>query len=129
MKYIYLILGVLSLNSCMNQIDYMVKDHPKKGSQHFYMVTAWGGQHATESSAGTRWTGNLENSFQVAAQSIVTGYGTYAWKVARLGELANEQFLQGQITLRQKQEFDFLLGQIHSEADLLKFMAGISATQ
>lgn len=97
-------------------------------AKHFYMFNALGGTHAAESSAGTRYTGNLENSFMVAAQAVVSVHAATAWKVTRLSELANEKFQMGQITLQQKQAFDFQLAQIASEADLAKFMASLAKT-
>lgn len=127
-KELTLILFSSVLCSCMNQIDYMVKNHPKKGSQHFYMMTAWGGAHAAESSAGTRYTGNLENSFQVAAQAVLTyGISVQQAKVM-LGEQLTERFKAGQITQQQFDKLSFGLQTVESNNELAAFVASIPKT-
>lgn len=118
----------MGLCACVNQIDYMVRNHPKKGDQHFYMFTGWGGQHAAESSAGTRYTGNLENSFQVAAQAIVArGASIDATKVALEREVTRRVEL-GEITKQMGLTLNAEIAKITTEADLQKFLAALKST-
>jgi hypothetical protein len=128
---IILTILLLPLVSCVNQIDYMQKPVGIVGAnvvgyaKHFYMFNALGGTHAAESSAGTRYTGNLENSFEVGAQAIVArGLSLDATKV-QLQKEVTARHLAGQITIREANALNAQIAMLKSSNELTAFIASL----
>jgi hypothetical protein len=94
-------------------------------AKHFYMFNGIGGTHAAESSAGTRYTGNLEKSFSDAAQAAVAKFGFDFQTKKVLSDNLTKRYEIGQITLRQKQELDAALATATSMQEFQLAMAQI----
>ncbi len=123
---------LLLLVSCANQLDYMQKPVLVDGStgavayaKHLYWFNGIGGVHAAESSAGTRYTGNLEKSFSDGMQYLTAkaGFDFQAKKV--ISDNLTKRFEMGQITLRQKQQLDYALASAESMQQFQLAMATI----
>lgn len=125
---------LLFLVSCANQLDYMQKPVVVTGpdgsgvvayAKHIYWFNGIGGVHAAESSAGTRYTGNLEKSLSDITQAAVAKFGFDYQEAKVLSDNFTKRFNAGQITLRQKLALDHALATSTSAQEFQLAMAKI----